>query len=855
MVHFLKLIRAFMVFVLIICVLGTLTAIWLYHHFSKDLPRLDTLKDYNPSVVSEVFADDGTKIGEFWTEKRYILEPKELPKAIIEAVVASEDDRFFEHRGIDFQGIARAFLENLKAGHVVQGGSTITQQVTKSLLLSRERTYVRKIKEAILAMRIEDNFSKEEILYLYLNQIFLGNRSYGVEAAARNYFHKTARELTIAEAALIAGMAKAPSTYSPLRNYERAKERQEYVIERMYNVGLITKQQMVAAKKQQLTLYQAQTDKQFNYAHAPWFTEYIRRSVQDKYGEQVPYTHGLRIHTTLNLSMQKAADEAVMKGLRSLDRRQGYRGYLRKIAKDDISTYSKKAHLRLYKEHLKKSETIEPPLTEDQINKISTPVENNRYYEAIITRVDMAKQSLEVLVGNTKGIINKKDMSLARKRADKFKGHHKAFYVKNPASRFRAGDIIQVKKKESKTVGTGSEGGVQMFVLEQIPLVEGALFSYEPQTGYIRAMVGGKDFRQSEFNRSVQALRQTGSVFKPMLYAAALDKGYTPATVIEDSPIYYEYSPGRIWSPQNYGGGFKGPTTFRSALVNSRNVVTVKILMDVGIDYVTAYARKLGITSPIKQYYSMALGANDMKLFEICRAYGTFPNGGILPKLVSIKRITDRYGRILEEARTNDVVPFEKQRAKNQEKSANEKQQDTGYNEKLLQEGQKWIARDKLNLTEIEKRILYGNYIPEGYIISPRTAYTMVKLMNDIVNFGTGYKVRELRRPAAGKTGTTNDETDTWFVGFVPNLFAGVWVGFDKVKKLGSRETGGRTAAPIFLDYMKGALKGKKVAKFDIPKDIMTDDFDAPIDITAGDAEAGGIIPPGTGADFFIYDF
>lgn len=856
MTHLFQTIRTMLVSLVGLFCFAILGGMILFYYYSKDLPKLDTLEDYNPPVVSEVFANDGIKIGEFWTEKRYLLSPKELPKGIIEAVVASEDDRFFEHKGIDYQGILRALIENLKAGHIVQGGSTITQQVTKSLLLTKEKKISRKIKEAILATRIEQKFSKEEILYLYLNQIFFGNRAYGVEAAAQNYFHKPAKELNIAETAMIAGLAKAPSIFTPFANAQRAKTRQEYVIDRMYTVGYITKEQAENAKKFPLKVYRAETDKEYNNKYASWFTEHVRRMVQEKYGEQVPYTHGLKIETTLDLTMQKAADLAARKGLLELDKRQGYQGPLKKIQAVDFKTFTDAEHLSI----IKKTEEIDQdpfhmPVDSELLTK-PTPLDDAAFYHALITNVDRQNQNLEVLVGHQKGIIRVHDYTWARKRNTNASAYNDVYYVRDPAGTFETGDVILVKKKIIKPEVAKTKGyqdGITYFSLEQEPEAEVALFSYEPSSGFVKAMVGGYDFKRSEFNRATQALRQTGSVFKPFLYSAALDKGYTSSTIIEDAPIYYEFSPGRFWSPQNYGGGYKGPTSFRNALVNSRNVVSVRILMDVGTDYVAAYIRKLGISTPTQRYYSMALGANDMKLNEVARAFGTFPTGGILPENIYITHMTDRYGRVLEEYKPKQIVPFTEQIKNNQNNSqvSNSK----GYDEDLLKDGEEWIKKEKLGLSDVEKRILYGDYIPKGYAISPRTAYMMVSLMNDIVNYGTGYKIKELKRPAAGKTGTTNDETDTWFIGYVPNLVAGVWVGFDQVKKIGGRETGGKTAAPIFLYYMQEALKGKPVAEFNIPQEINADSLNAPIDLGGDDAEAGGITAPGSGAEFFIYDF
>lgn len=813
-----------------------IAAFSIYHHFSKDLPKLDSLKDYSPPVISEVFSDNGTKIGEYWTEKRLLLQPKELPKVMIQAVIASEDDRFYEHGGIDPLGILRALFENIKAGHVVQGGSTITQQVTKGLLLSRERTLDRKIKEAILATRIEKRLSKEEILYLYLNQVYFGNRAYGVEAAALNYFHKTSKELNVAEAAIIAGLAKAPSIYSPLKDFKRSKLRQEYVIDRMQNEAFITKEQAVHAKQFPLKIYSAPTDKEFNLKYAPWFTEYVRLLIQKKYGEQVPYTHGLKVYTTLDLPMQKAADNAVRMGLRELDRRQGYSGPIQHILEENYREFNQQNHQKIVADFF-----VDQEMThfKDDIKK--TPLRKSQLYQGLITQVDSKGERLKVQVGHEKGEILVHDYAWARKRNLNGVGYNDVYYIRDPSSTFHEGDVVWVSVKDDPNY----------FSLEQVPEAEAALFSYEPGTGFVRAIVGGKDFSKSEFNRAMIAMRQTGSAIKPLIYSAALDKGFTPDTLIEDSPIFYEYSPGRFWSPQNYGGEFKGPTSFRSGLVNSRNVVTVKILMDIGVDYATAYMRKLGITSPIQRYYAMALGSNDMKLYELCQAYGTFVTGGVVPELVYIKRIIDRFGQVLEEHQPKNIVPFLEQI---KDREAVEPSRE--LNQALYEKSKSWIDSEKLELTEEEKISLFGSHIPEGYAISPRTAYTMVKLFQDIVNFGTGYKVKELKRPAGGKTGTTNDETDTWFVGFVPDLLAGVWVGFDQVKKIGGKETGGKTAAPIFTYFMKEALENTEVAQFIIPEGINLPALDAPIQMTAGgDAESGGVPRSGSSADFFIHDF
>lgn len=843
---------------------GVGVGIYGYQHFSKDLPKLDSLKDYNPPVVSEVYSDDGTKVGEFWIERRIVLSPQEIPKLVEQAIISSEDSSFFEHSGIDYMGIFRAFIENMRAGRIVQGGSTITQQVVKSFLLTTDRTWERKFKEAILAKRLEDKFTKKEILYLYLNQIFLGNRSYGIEAAAQNYFHKSAKELNIAEAAMLAGLAKAPSTFNPIRNFKRAKLRQEYVISRMHEEGFIDTQQKARAIKQPLKFFQAPTDKQFNRRIAPWFVEEVRRRIIAKYGEKVPYTHGLQIHTTLDLKAQKSADIAVDRGLNELHKRHGYNGPVKNLPKEQWNKFLYQVQRRLFFDSMAPG-TIIPGLTKAQVSKAKVPLQPKTTYQGIVTEIDSKARTVTVKVGHVTGKIIPRDYGWARKRNNRSKGYDGVMYVKRPEKVFKIGDVIEVRKIEieglkDKIKKQYKEDSV-FFSLEETPDIEGALFGYDVHTGFVRAIVGGKDFLKSEFNRATQAVRQTGSVFKPFLYASALDKGYRENTIIEDEPIRIPDGPGRWWQPKNYGGGYKGPMTLRSALIGSRNVVSVRIILDVGVEYVTALIRKLGVSTPIAKVYSMSLGSNDMKVMEVARAFGVFPTGGILPKLVFVTKMTDRFGSTLEDNKAYKVKNFKDQIKDGEHvSSALIGTPDQSSNENLRSDlwgdAQKWIKKDHLMLTPFEEIILYGKYIPTGYVMNPKTAYTMVGIMHGIVNYGTGYKVKALGRPAAGKTGTTNDQTDCWFVGYTPNHAAAVWVGYDQPYiKVGGGETGGKSAAPIFLYYMQGFLKDKPVAKFVIPDKGLYADLDPPVNVRPGDVSdlftaTGG----GGGADFFADD-
>lgn len=863
---------------LIVVAVVAATGLGFYYYVSKDLPRLDKIEDYRPPVMAEVYDDSGMKIGEFWTEARILTPIDKIPKKFIQAFVASEDDRFFEHKGVDPYGIVRAFWKNFQAGQVVQGASTITQQVTKALLLSPERTYKRKIKEAILATRIERNLSKDQILYIYLNQIYFGNRAYGVAAAARNYFHKSTDELNLGEMTMIAGLAKAPSLFNPVSNPARARQRMEYVLDRMVEEGYATKAEVAKAKKEPLKIYRAPTDKEFNYQYAPFFVEHVRRYLQKKYGTEQLYTSGWKIYTTGNLEMNQVGQQAVLDGVEKFSRKFGYRGPVERLdSQEKIDTFLKEQHLELLDEKGLVEYYGDPNLS--RTLKEPTPIDPSRIYLAVITKVE--GKNHKIRIGNSDGVIAYRGWSWAQRPAFK-------------AERWKPskGDVIEVRLAKSQKAEKSAVSLAKTFTLYQSPEVESALFSYEPFSGAVKAIVGGQDFRKSEFNRATQALLQPGSAIKPLIYAAALDKGYTPGTIIMDSPIVYEESPGKFWSPRNYGGKYYGPTAFRNALVNSRNVVTVRILMDIGTHYVAGFMRKLGISTPIYKYYSMALGSNEVKLEELATAFGTFVTGGIRPQTYFIEKIIDPQGEIIEE-HLDPEHPFliSYQDVKEEKESEGPKEKaiaspspqpkpsqpmgkkhdswdEMGFNESLLSFADNRTADDDLLLTQYEKKALFGDYIPAGYTITPKTAMTMVNILRDVVRVGTGARARALEKPAGGKTGTTNDFTDAWFIGFTPTLLTGVWVGFDEERKtLGKGMTGGNTAAPIWIAYMKEVTKKYPTQEFSIPKWVDLSVYEAPIQVVmgVGDAELGdagvgtGVSTGGSGgapssAEFFVQD-
>ncbi len=708
-----------------------------YFYFTRDLPSVSVLSEYKPNLITRVYSRDGEVIGEFYIERRIVVPLQRMPEHLVNAFIAAEDAKFFEHKGIDYLGILRALYKNLKSGRIVQGGSTITQQVARSFFLSPEKTLSRKIREAILAHRIESRLTKEEILYLYLNQIYLGNGAYGVQAASEIYFGKDVSELTIAEAALLAGLPKAPSRYSPYTNPSLARMRQEFVIKRMLEEGFINRKQAEEALREKLIL---KPRRPRNLWVGPYFTEYVRRYVEEKYGDSMLYKGGLNIYTTLDVRLQKIANRAVDYGRRAYDKRRGFRGAEKVLlTREEIAPFLKKVDERIKK----------------------YPIEPGRIYKALVLGVDRKSRSVIVAIGTShRGIIRYQDLKWARlynPTNDPDGGE----LVTNPLHLFHPGDVIEVRIKALPE----EDYMLIPCALEQEPLIEAALLVMDPQTGYVLAMVGGSDFSKTQFNRAIQSRRQPGSAFKPIIYAAALDRGFTPATVVVDSPLVFEEvkeeGKGLDWKPRNFEERFHGPTTIREALAKSRNVVTVKVLKSIGVDYVVSYARRLGIESALSRDLSIALGSSGVSLLELVRAYSTFANLGKRPEPLFITRIEDRYGNVLEEHAPH--------------------------------------AEDA---------------------ISPQTAYIITNLLQGVVERGTGWRARALKRPVAGKTGTTNNLNDAWFIGYVPHLVAGVWVGYDDERPLGRNETGSRAAAPIWVRFMKEALKDVPPENFPIPDGV-----------------------------------
>ncbi len=691
-----------------------------YIELDRSLPSIQSLKNYHPPLVSSVYAADGSLIGEFYTERRYLVSLQEIPPHVVKAFLASEDVRFYEHGGVDLPGIIRATLKNLEAGEIVQGGSTITQQVVKSLLLTPEKTYVRKLKEAILAYRIDHALSKNEILYLYLNQIYFGAGAYGVEAAARTYFDKHITELTLAQGAMLAGLPKAPSRFSPTQNFSVAKDRQDYVLKRMAEVGFITSDEAKRALAEPLHFAKP---KHWTLKALNSFTEEVRRQVEARYGRDGLYKEGFSIYTTMDVRAQEIAQKALDSGLRELDKRHSrYRGIHLNVPREDW------------------------PHTLKILADRNGELLQGSVAAALIVAYDERTRVCQLQFGNDTGRLPPSGWQWTQ------------VSDKRAARMFRVGDIIRVRLDKLQ------DDKSWLTVLEQDPGMEGAIMAMVPETGRVLCMVGGRDFEKSQFNRCTQAIRQPGSAFKPVIYAAALDKGFSEASILIDSPIVLDDRSLRgPWKPANYDRQFWGPILLRKALIHSRNVVTVKLLSQIGVNYAVSYARQLGIKSPLSPTLALALGASGVTLEELLTAYSPFVNQGERVEPYLVEKILDRKGRVVEERQ---------------------------------------VVRES--------------------VISPQTAYLVNHLLQGVIEEGTGQRAKELGRPAGGKTGTTNEMKDAWFIGFTPSTLTGVWVGYDDhTISLGKGETGGRAACPIWVNFMKDWLKNEPVESFPIPSGVV----------------------------------
>lgn len=744
-----SLLSTFFFFAVIALVL-IITSVW---QMSQELPDYLQLAKYEPSVTTRLYAGDGQLMMEYAAEKRLFVPEEKIPSLVKNAFIAAEDKKFYSHFGVDPIGIIRAVADNLKnigSGRRPVGASTITQQVAKNFLLSSELSYKRKIKEALLAMRMEQAFTKQHILELYLNEIYLGNRSYGVAAAALNYFGKSLDELSIEEAAYLAALPKGPNNYNPKTKYAAAITRRNWVIDRMVEDGYVSEKDGEEAKSKPLEVIERRGE---FVKDAEYFSEEVRRRVNRSFGEDALYEGGLLIRTTLDPRLQQIATKAFETEIRNYDTRHGWRGPITNISLEGD-----------YKEALKK---VEAPAGRE-----------NSWIKAVVTSVSDTEAKIETVDGD-KGTIPMSLLKWARKTLKKQGVSNQPTKVQDVLSK---GDVVLVEKLSEKEVSAKKVSN-DSYYLRQVPNVEGGLIAIDPHTGKILAMVGGYSFKKSQFNRATQAMRQTGSSFKPIVYLAALDNGYSPTDLILDAPFVLDQGPGLPkWKPVNYSKKFYGLMTLRQGIEKSRNLMTVRLAQDVGMDKVAEYAKKMGVNDHLPHLLSMSLGAGETRVINMATAYGIMVNGGKKAEPYLIERIQDRNGKTVYRHDRRACEDCKVTRWENQ------------------------------SLPELEDN--------REQIVDPLSAYQMVSILEGVVQYGTGARLRRIGKHLAGKTGTTNDNQDSWFVGFSPDLVVAVYVGFDEPRSLGRYETGAASALPIFYEFMKEALANQPDIPFRIPAGI-----------------------------------
>lgn len=714
-----------------------------------NLPTLEVLTDYHPKIPLRIYSAEGYLLGEFGDERRTVVKVADVPKQLKQAILAAEDERFYEHSGVDYIGVLRAAYSNFTAGETRQGASTITMQVARNFFLTKEKTLARKLNEALLSFKIEANLTKDEILQLYLNQIYLGQRAYGFASAAQTYYGKTLQELSLAETAMLAGLPKAPSRFNPIANPTRARQRQQYVLRRMRDLGFITAEQYQGADVDTPPIRTQASEKTIQ---ADYFTEMVRQAIYERYREE-SYTRGLHVFTTLIKPHQDAAQQSLRRGLIDYDRRHGYRG--------------PEAHVSL--------------ATRATVEELEDALQDYREIEGLFPAVvtDVTPQSIKVFV---------KGGETVELTGDTLRFAQTALGAKAPLEqRIRHGSIIRLAKDDKGRWQVG-----------QVPEVEGALVSLDPGDGRVLALVGGFDFDRNKFNHVTQAVRQPGSAFKPFIYSAALEKGFTAATVINDAPLRFEagQTGGEAWEPKNYDGSFDGPMRLRTALAKSKNLVSVRIMQAIGPKYAQDYIVRFGFDPKLNPpYLTLALGAGGVTPMQMAVGYSAFANGGFRIDPNYITRIVDDRGKVLEE----------------------------------------WQPARAGGSAE--------------RIIDPRNAFIMTSLMQDVIRYGTATKAKSLgRNDLAGKTGTTNEFIDAWFAGYQRSLVAIAWIGYDTPHTLGKGETGGQAALPMWIGYMAKALKGVPEAKLTPPPGVIS----VKINPESGLRDSGAT---GTLAEYFFQEF
>ncbi len=748
----------------LVCLIAAAAVVaWVFHEYGKDLPDYQQLADYAPPTATRVYAGDGRLLAEYARQSRVFVPIEAIPDRVKDAFIAAEDKNFYNHLGLDPIGILRAGLENLGrlgSDRRPLGASTITQQVAKNFLLTNELSLTRKIKEAILAVRIDQAFTKDHILELYLNQIFLGNRSYGVGAAALNYFNKSLDELTVSEAAFLGGLPQAPSRYDPTRNMSAAVARRDYVLRRMEEDGYITHAQAEEARSQPLTL---RTRAPTEMASADFFTEEVRRQLVGRFGEEGFYEGGLAVRTTVSPRLQMIADRALRDGLSDYDRHHSFwRG---PVAHIDLDA---------------------PGGWQAALAGIDPGFELFDWRLAVVTGTDGEGAEIAFDDGS-KALVPLAEMTWARRQgADGDAGPA----VRQASQVVGRGDVVLVEKIDGPK-------GETLYTLRQRPAVEGAVVALDPHTGRVLAMSGGFSFRQSQFNRATQARRQPGSAFKPFVYLAALEDGLTPSTIILDAPIAIDQGPGLpLWRPENYTQEYYGPSTMRVGLEKSRNLMTVRLAQQIGMDRVLDVAKRFGIDRGLGTNLAAALGSNEVTPLELTTAYAMIVNGGRHIDPYTVERIQDRHGKTV-------------------------------------------MRGDDRPCPDCQVARYDGGLPPDlpddrAQVEDPRLAYQMVNMLEGVIQRGTGVAAKVLDRPLAGKTGTTNDSKDVWFMGFSPDLVCGVFVGYDQPQSLGKHEQGATIALPIWIDFMRDALGDQPPVPFRTPPGVQLVQVDAQTGLLPG---------------------
>lgn len=814
-------------------ILASISVYCAYRYYSYDLPDFrDNISSYKPKLINEIYTSEGYLLAEFFSEYRRIISFSEIPIHVVNSFVAVEDRRFYEHRGVDVRSIFAAAVANIREREIIRGGSTITQQVTKNIVLSPERSFSRKIKEAILAYRIEKNLSKEEILYLYLNHIYLGDGSYGVESASRRYFGKSVKDINIAEAALLAGLPKRPERYNPRKNLQRAIDRQQTVLSILYSINYISKDEFESALKQEITIVDKES---INNFIAPYFVEYIRQYIENKFGTTEFLKGGYKVFTSIDTELSLKAQWAIRKGVIDLEKRRG---------RDEIVKTINKGRFRSF-------------ISSNNVKEIH----KNKIYQALVVNVKPSNNSnlniASLKIGDhdaqLKYIISeqigKKIAELEFEYSDKFLPVSGFKGISLLYKQLEAGNVINVR-----VIDRDEDQGIYITELYYKPETQAAILVMDTN-GFIRVMVGGYDYTQSQFNRSTQALRQPGSSFKPILYSSAINKGYTASSIIYDIPVSI-----KDWTPDNYDESFLGPILLKDALSKSRNLASVQLILNVTPRYVVDYSRRFRFSSKLNPFPSLALGGSETTLIEMVKAFNIFATGGRYVEPKFIYRIYDRDGKILEDYTKG--IYFSKKNAlqanrgmkrdrilKNLAKDLG-RQSSLNTSESFLREKnltQKFYKEDNIsnyNTPDNFRELLSDSFnIPfvnsnnGEQVISPENAYIMTYMLQKAVTEGTGKRAKSLndKAPIAGKTGTTNDFTDALFIGYSPKIVAGVWVGRDNHKTLGNKEAGSKAALPIWIDFMDEALNEYSGGEFNVPdgiKIISTPYGDLPYDIS-----------------------